>query len=430
MPPKWNILIVDDDVELGNLLARALGGLSDQYDVRVARDVDEAMAQVRRSQTARRAFDLVITDIKMPGLSGLELLEALNSIAPETKTIAMTAYDSPDLSEDVQALNVCAYLTKPFVVSEFRNTVCDALSQIDTPAGSPEREPDPELTTAQRALISEQLAATRALTGGTAALFLRLDGTVTALDALEPAIEVQYLCAALVDAQRAVAQQMSRVLGQDSPVRQSYFGTDSHSICTYRLRQPYLIAVVFGPGVKEGQVWYYVREAAEKLEVALATPAGSLSTRRQALKGDLFKMLDQFFPDRRASPRARRPSGSVEAPPELAVDAQHSSAALTTGLPDPDKTDEDRGQDTPTESPKQASVEASLEVAPTEPDSGDSAAVEDVEPVDLSIVDDIDWDLPDNTDWDTLPTDAEQDFEGIDFEEARRRGLIDSLPGG
>ena len=122
-----HILIVDDDVELSALLAQAVGDMSDSYDVKTAQDVDEAMVRVRKFQSLQRAFDLVITDIKMTGLSGLELLELLNSVAPQTRAIVMTAYNSAELAERAQELDVYAYLTKPFVLSELRRIVQSAL---------------------------------------------------------------------------------------------------------------------------------------------------------------------------------------------------------------------------------------------------------------------------------------------------------------
>ena len=132
--PKKHILIVEDDFELCELLAQAVRDQSDAYDVRPTRNVDEAMALVRKFQERQRAFDLVITDVQMTGLSGLELLEVLNSVSPETKTIVMTAYNSADLAERAQELNVYAYLTKPFVTSELRRIVRNAIQTPGEPS--------------------------------------------------------------------------------------------------------------------------------------------------------------------------------------------------------------------------------------------------------------------------------------------------------
>ena len=123
-----SILIVEGNFALSEKLAQAVRVQFPAYDVRESRDIDDALAQVRRFQERQKRFALVVTEIKMPGMGGLELLDLLNAISPETKTIIMTACHSAELVERAQELNVYAYFIKPFIISEFRNVVQDALS--------------------------------------------------------------------------------------------------------------------------------------------------------------------------------------------------------------------------------------------------------------------------------------------------------------
>jgi len=448
MEQKRHILIVDDDVDLANLLAQAVNDDSDVYDVKVARDVDGAMVQVQRAQTAQRPFDLVITDIKMLGLSGLELLEALASIAPATKTITMTAYTSPELAERAHELNVFAYLTKPFVLSEFRQIVRSAL--FPTAAETqPVSKPSAEVSVAQRVAIGEQLATLRTMTGTTIAFLMRADGTVLAADSPEADTHIADLCAALVEAQRAVARQMAHAFGQDCTIRQSYYGTETYSVCTYRLDDNHVIAVVFGPAVKEGQVWYYVREAAKQVQRLLALEPKEPMQKGSARTGDVFDMLDRYFPERRSTRApARRasppfaaapevpPSQNQDEPAPLGPTSQVQDAPIGD-LPLPKEIDwtvsSDMTWDQIVASTDQGFSGLTLEQAQqqglvgTELLQGQQPP-SDSGPAPVSLpVDDIDWDAPVDLDWDDIATHTDQGFTGLSLEEARKRGLIGDL---
>jgi len=314
MAQEKNILIVDDDIELGNLLAKAVRDMSETYNVRIARNVDEAMVQVRKSQTSELTFDLVITDIKMAGLSGLELLEALNSIAPGTKTIAMTAYNSSDISDRAQELNVEAYLTKPFIISEFRQIVRSTLDPQQEGSSAPNAEPV-SLSSEQKVATSRLLASLRTMTGASAALLVHSGGSVVAIDALDPETSMDNLCTTLEAAQKAVSEQMGQTFDQNCQVKQSYFGTDAYSICAYRLNSDYIAVVAFGPAVKEGQVWYYLRDAANTLTRVLTGEASPTKRRRRGATGDVFEMLDQLLPERPRRGRKKAESATTQERP-------------------------------------------------------------------------------------------------------------------
>jgi DNA-binding response OmpR family regulator len=385
MDQKRHILIVDDDVDLANLLAQAVNDDSDAYDVKVARDVDGAMVQVQRAQTAQQPFDLVITDIKMLGLSGLELLEALATIAPATKTITMTAYTSPELAERAHQLNVFAYLTKPFVLSEFRQIVRSAL--FPTAAETqPETEPSTEVSAAQQVAIGDQLATLRVMTGTTIAFLMRADGTVLAADSLQADMDIAELCAALVGAQRTVAEEMGRAFGQACTIRQNYYGTETHSICCYRLDDNYAIAVVFGPAVKEGQVWYYVREAAKQVQRVLNIESGEPTPKGSARAGNVFDMLDHYFPEgKRTRTPTRRASSSQPTIVAEATPVQLQEAPTLAGPPTP---------------------------------------VQDATVAELPLLKEIDWNAPSDLTWDQIVADTDQGFSGLTLEQAQQQGLV------
>ncbi|MHB8708816.1 MAG: sigma-54-dependent transcriptional regulator, partial [Desulfuromonadales bacterium] len=120
--PAERILIVDDEEGLRRLLVRVL--IKSGYEATAVAGGAEALRQV-----AGESFDLVITDIKMPGMDGLELLRELKAFDPSLPIIVMTAYGT--VENAVQALRAGAYdyVAKPFETDELKLTVAKALER-------------------------------------------------------------------------------------------------------------------------------------------------------------------------------------------------------------------------------------------------------------------------------------------------------------
>jgi two-component system, NtrC family, response regulator HydG len=111
MTPK--ILIVDDEAKLAKMLAQMLE--ADHYQVERASD---GRAAIERLESER--FDVVVTDLKMPGADGLAVLRAAKRNAPSTEVIVMTAFASVDTAVEAMREGAADYLNKPFAMDEFR----------------------------------------------------------------------------------------------------------------------------------------------------------------------------------------------------------------------------------------------------------------------------------------------------------------------
>lgn len=116
------ILIVDDEEGMRRLLVRVLA--REGYETVAVASGPEALQQV-----GGESFDLVITDIKMPGMGGLDLLQELKSFDPGLPIVVITAYGTVESA--VQALRSGAYdyITKPFETDEIKLTVAKALER-------------------------------------------------------------------------------------------------------------------------------------------------------------------------------------------------------------------------------------------------------------------------------------------------------------
>ncbi|MDP2897648.1 MAG: response regulator [bacterium] len=116
------ILIVEDEATLSYFLAYSLMSEAEDYEVVTARDAETAVSKMEE-----KAFHLLISDIVLPQMDGLTLLRQTQKQWPQTKTILMTAYGSPEVRTRAEAMGAFAYIEKPFVYSRMRDVVLQAL---------------------------------------------------------------------------------------------------------------------------------------------------------------------------------------------------------------------------------------------------------------------------------------------------------------
>ena len=110
---RARILVVDDEQSMREFLEIFLR--REGYDVRTASDVDTAIAHLESDE-----IDLTITDMQMPGKTGLDLILAAREVSPETVMIVVTAFGTTDSAIAAMKEGAYDYLTKPFKVDELR----------------------------------------------------------------------------------------------------------------------------------------------------------------------------------------------------------------------------------------------------------------------------------------------------------------------
>ncbi len=114
------ILVVDDDLEMGGLLSEVLQ--EEGFHVSTTGDSLEALSLLKREE-----FDLLITDLKMKGLKGLDLLEEAKRVAPTTPVIIITAFGTIESAIKAMKMGAYDYITKPFQMDELILTLRKAL---------------------------------------------------------------------------------------------------------------------------------------------------------------------------------------------------------------------------------------------------------------------------------------------------------------
>lgn len=122
MPSSARILLVEDDEAMGSLLAKVLE--RESHEVQRAADGPAAIRILRAGR-----FDLVLTDLKIPGADGLEVLRAAKEASPVTEVIVMTAFGSVDSAVAAMKRGAYDYISKPFTMEEALLLVQKALEK-------------------------------------------------------------------------------------------------------------------------------------------------------------------------------------------------------------------------------------------------------------------------------------------------------------
>ena len=121
MKNKKSILIVDDDIAHRTMLRILLGW---EYEI-----VEADCGSVAIEKVQKNPFDLVLMDVCMPEINGVEALDKIKASNPEIPVIMMTAYSSGETSAEALHKGAYDYLTKPFDFDTLRLTIEKAMAQ-------------------------------------------------------------------------------------------------------------------------------------------------------------------------------------------------------------------------------------------------------------------------------------------------------------
>lgn len=113
---KAKLLVVDDQMGVRRLLYEAFS--VEGYEVEMAANGHEALEKVKLAMP-----DLILMDMKMPGMNGLQTLQEIKKINDAVVVIMMTAYGELEIVAEAVKLGIKEYVTKPFDINELRETV-------------------------------------------------------------------------------------------------------------------------------------------------------------------------------------------------------------------------------------------------------------------------------------------------------------------
>jgi DNA-binding NtrC family response regulator len=145
MKAKRHVLVIDDDAVVGRSFDRVLSGKG--YDVDTALTGEEGLKDIDA-----RDYDLVFTDIKMPGIDGLEVAERIREKCPWTPVVVITGYGTEENEAKASVLGVSGFVRKPLTPEMIESVTLKAL---ETPEEAEEAANEPDAAVAAEAPAEE-----------------------------------------------------------------------------------------------------------------------------------------------------------------------------------------------------------------------------------------------------------------------------------
>jgi len=264
MKSKGTILVVDDDLLIRKGLLRMLS--QQGYEVEEAEDAEAAQKLL-----PQRFFDLVITDLQMPGQDGLTLLREIKSRFPQMPVVMLTAYGSMDVV--VQALRGGAsdFLTKPYKPDELFNIVAREVSRHrqSLPPGVQEGL---GLQFSAEALdeIEQLLLNLRVEINARSVLLIAGNGSVITAKGVVEDINISAL-GALVAGDFAATAGIASLIGEEEAFKLNFHEGAQYSIYSGQVVPGIYLLVIFTQDIRLGAVLFYTKETLAKLRPLVET---------------------------------------------------------------------------------------------------------------------------------------------------------------
>jgi CheY-like chemotaxis protein len=316
------ILIVDDEVSILRVLSDSLGSRGGVDEIVTATDGPSALAHLGRSP-----FDLVITDYRMTGMNGLELIDAIRSIQPRARVILMTAFGNDELQEEARRRQAYRYLVKPLTVNTFRQVVEEALADMAISR--------PGILILSDERYREALGLLESLKGsvGARCVFLAdAAGHVIAHTGEIDGLSLEQIASLLGGGIATIGACGQSCGDEGESLNLAYHEGANHCLYATNVGERLLLITVIRNtpyASRIGSVWYYAQRAAASMRRTLgdgdfASPPPELAA---AHEGELDRELDSLFPSTEEPPRPETAPEAAPAAPLMTYDQ-----ALQAGL--------------------------------------------------------------------------------------------------
>jgi CheY-like chemotaxis protein len=385
------ILLVDDHFEMLEFLRSMLELSGQDYEVLAVPSAEEGLLELQRTK-----FDLLITDVRLPGMSGFDLVRRVRQLRPNMAIIMITAYSTPQGRKEAEALNVYRYFTKPLDTDAVLAAVYAALYGETAEPPTNTVFPHPASPTAVSTRVRHRLNSLRADTGATGLFLANLKGEILyRASSNNSAIDLDELVAVVT---RNIKNNfnLAQTLGGKVPFTIQYHAGTAYELYNANIGRRYFITMYFDVTSRRGRIgtiWVFAQRAIKELSKLLP---------------EMEAVADASHADEGAASPAS--AARADSPPE--------PQASTKPKPVPAAPEPEEEIDYEAERAliDQIPSWSELEPGETEQDINDLLDVlnlsEEITAVDLDSF------------WDEATVEPGDDANGISFEEAMKRGLI------
>ncbi len=254
------ILVVDDHFEMLELLRSMLELSGHDYEVLAVPSAEEAMLELLRMK-----FDLLITDVRLPGMSGFDFVRRVRRRQPDLPVIMITAYSSAQGQKEADELNVYRYFAKPLDTDNVLTAVHTALygesvepDNLLPPPPAGFRLPD----NVQKRLQSLQLD-----TGATGLVLSTIQGQVLLELGDNSRLDVARIVAKIAE-NVANSLVLAGLLGEINPFTIQYHTGEATELYNANVGRDYFVTLLFGMESRRGRIgtiWVFAQRAIRDL---------------------------------------------------------------------------------------------------------------------------------------------------------------------
>ena len=295
MTEKW-ILLVDDEESILAVMIGSLNKLGQEYHVVTVMDGQAALEKFQE-----RRYDLVVTDYKMPIMNGLQLLEKIQSMRPDTPVILITAFPNSEVEAEAARLHAFRYMTKPLKMEPFLQIVKEAV-------GTSELNPDGMLSLGEDDFRKLNQILHQLESDVSARCVFLTDGegrTITRSGSYEK-LPISRI-ASLLSGSIATLAEAGRTIGDnDTVINLAYCEGKNDNLYAINIGSQFLLILIIDRGPSSsrlGLVWYYAHLAATSLLKVLnnakySNPGNMLGENfEQVMDGEFDELFHEDNPD-------------------------------------------------------------------------------------------------------------------------------------
>jgi CheY-like chemotaxis protein len=268
------VLVVDDHFEMLEMLRSMLELSNEECEVLAVPSAEEGLMELRRTH-----FDLVITDVRLPGMSGFDLVRRIQKLGRDVPVIMITAYTTPEGQKEATNLGILRYFPKPLdtdaVLMAVQTALHGDLAETD-------ELPVAYMVDAETAVsdtVRKRLQALRADTGATGLILASTGGQILFEASTSRRLNLVELVPTLSQTIRQ-SFTLGQHLDSELPSTIQYHAGDTTELYCANIGRAYFLAIFFDVQARRGRIgtiWVFTQRAIKELLEQLPQPTAALS---------------------------------------------------------------------------------------------------------------------------------------------------------